>query len=324
MELSLKSSHRKGGRLYANIDRLCYFSYNSGDMKILILAAGSGTLRRLRALVDRVGVCLVDATVVISTIPDLFFCVDGNNTCIVDTVSGHDVSEFDLVVFRAVAENDNVYYEEALAVALYCQKHGTAFIDECLSGGYLRARKLATMMKLWAEDIFVPTTLFGSAHAMAKNIDKVGLPAILKATDATHGKDNYKIDSVDEIATIISSWPKKRFLLQNFIPNDGDYRILVVSEEFNIEHRRAAAGRHVNNESAGGTSTPVDTMEGLETALVTARKSARVLGLGVAGVDIIISPDGTPYVIEVNRAPQITSDKEAIAWANGLKGLLGG
>ncbi len=46
-------------------------------------------------------------------------------------------------------------------------------------------------------------------------------------------------------------------------------------------------------------------------AVDLARAAVRVLGLDVAGVDIVVGPDGGLSIIEVNPEPDITRDGDA-------------
>jgi len=290
--------------------------------KIIILVNGPKTLANLDNLIHALEE--KDASIEISTglISNVFFQINGDSTHVVESVSGQDISSFDLVVFRAVSRR---FAEEALAISIYCDYHHVKYIDSCVSQSIHKANKLASMMALWAKGIPVPPTMYGPVEQLAGAIKNIGFPAIFKATAATHGTFNYKITSVKEIGEITASEPDKQFLLQKFIENQGDYRILVVNGTgVNVEFRRGNGLTHVNNESAGGTSTLVRDLSGLGYTIDIARKSAKIIGLEVAGVDIIIDKDNNPFVIEVNRAPQLTSQQEFAAWADGILEIING
>jgi ribosomal protein S6--L-glutamate ligase len=71
--------------------------------------------------------------------------------------------------------------------------------------------------------------------------------------------------------------------------------------------RRAAPGEFRANLHRGGTAHDVKLTPGERS---TALKAARVLGLNVAGVDLLRGPDG-PAVIEVNSSPGLEGIERA-------------
>jgi endo-1,4-beta-xylanase len=80
-----------------------------------------------------------------------------------------------------------------------------------------------------------------------------------------------------------------KYILQNFIPNDGDYRILVLNNKPVMAIKRVAAeGSHLNNTSQGGTASRVALDAMPSEALDVAVRATRLAKLAVAGADIII------------------------------------
>lgn len=290
--------------------------------KILILTNGPNTLARLSDLIGALKERDGSIEVVTGIISNVFINIDGENTSVVESVSGLDMREFDLIIFRSVSKK---FAEAALAISIYCDRYNVPYIDSLVASSVHKAVKLASMMALWAKDVPVPHTMYGPTASLVENISTIGLPAIFKATAATHGDLNYKIKSADEISKIVDANPDDQFVLQNYIENDGDYRILVVNgTRANVEHRKGDGLTHLNNESAGGTSTPIEDVSKLGAAISVAKEAAKAIGLEVAGVDIIVDKDNQPFVIEVNRAPQLTSKQEFAAWAAGIAEILHG
>lgn len=290
--------------------------------KILILTNDPNKIARLSDLIEALKEQDDSIEVTTGIISDIFIKIDGENTRVIETGSGQDIRAFDLVVFRSVSKK---FAEAALAISIYCDHYSVPYIDSLVAHSAHKALKLTSMMALWSDGVPIPYTMYGSVRSLVENIDAIGLPAIFKATAATHGGRNYKITSADEICTIVEENPDDQFVLQNYIENEGDYRILVVNGmRVNVEHRKGDGLTHLNNESAGGTSTVIEDVSSLSSAISVARRAAISIGLEVAGVDIIIDKDNQPYVIEVNRAPQLTSKQEFAAWAAGIVEILHG
>jgi ribosomal protein S6--L-glutamate ligase len=103
------------------------------------------------------------------------------------------------------------------------------------------------------------------------------------------------------------------FLVQEFIREaDGaDLRCFVVGDQVVAAMRRQAPeGDFRANIHRGGSASAV-TLSALE--VETAVRAARVMGLGVAGVDLLRSARG-PLVLEVNSSPGL----EGIEGASGV------
>jgi ribosomal protein S6--L-glutamate ligase len=103
---------------------------------------------------------------------------------------------------------------------------------------------------------------------------------------------------------------EQNILIQKFIRESkgADIRALVVGRKVIAAMRRqAVAGEFRSNIHRGGTAKKMKlTSEYRKTALA----AARVLGLRVAGVDMIESKDG-PMVMEVNSSPGLEGIQKA-------------
>ena len=100
------------------------------------------------------------------------------------------------------------------------------------------------------------------------------------------------------------------FLVQEFIAEakGADLRCFVVGDRVVAAMRRQAPkGDFRSNLHRGGTAKAV---RASKAEIETAVRAARVLGLGVAGVDLIRSKRG-PLVLEVNSSPGLEGIEEA-------------
>lgn len=123
------------------------------------------------------------------------------------------------------------------------------------------------------------------------------------------GSDNWLIKSEQDLIDAMEAVPDGSFVLQQFIPNEFDYRILVFGGKprLAIKRSRVSDDTHVNNTSKGGEGRLIDLKDMDKLILDLAVKAAEAVGrLELGGVDIIIdSNTGKPYVLEVNKSPQI-------------------
>lgn len=259
----------------------------------------------------------------IAALNRLTYVLDGDNTRIYDAKQGFEVADFDAVVFRVVGQRR----DEAVAVAAFCRKKSIPYIDSYIP---LVGSKLGSAFVRWEHNLPTPKTIHGPVETMVNEIPTVGLPAVLKATNGKKGRDNYLINSADELRQYVLAPDAPQFILQNFVRNDGDYRFLVMNDSVRLViHRRASGTSHLNNTSQGGSASliPIETVS--EEVIKLARDAAALDGLQVSGVDLIQDLDtGEYYILEVNRAPQITTggfvDEKMAEYAKALQELVEG
>jgi ribosomal protein S6--L-glutamate ligase len=132
-------------------------------------------------------------------------------------------------------------------------------------------------------------------------------PFILKADNGKKGRNNYLVKDQAELDQILNDNLNIQFVAQEHIPNNGDFRALVLNDEISLViERKAAEGTHLSNTSQGGSANLFDAVNFSHQVRTDIIKSAQVEGLQVAGVDIMFdNRTGKHYFLEVNRAPQI-------------------
>ena len=166
--------------------------------------------------------------------------------------------------------------------------------------------KLRCHQLLAARGIDMPVTVFGDNPDDTDDLLAMlgDPPHVIKLTEGTQGrgvmlteKPSASRGVVDALRGLYAT-----FLLQEFIAEAGgaDIRCLVVGDEVVAAmRRRAPEGDFRANLHRGGSAEAVAVSP--EVAAVAVR-AARVLGLGVAGVDLIPSTRGA-LVLEVNASP---------------------
>lgn len=171
----------------------------------------------------------------------------------------------------------------------------------------LRARdKLSCLQLLSAQGVKVPKTVYANnqyfLRDMAEKLE--GFPKILKLISGTHGIGVIKLNDQKTMESMMEAFigVKQKALLQEFIAESSgvDIRAFVVNGEVIASMKRQAQeGEFRSNLHRGATAQVIElTEEERQTAL----KSVEIMGLKVAGVDMLRSNRG-PLVLEVNASP---------------------
>lgn len=269
--------------------------------------------------------------------------VSYNNVCFETetgkiSLRGKDVNDYDVLFFRTTGK----HWEEVDLIINSIKREGVAVVDPLVRFGKPSyACKAWQMLKLKEAGIDVPKSVYGSlwylyevmarndksgkrvfstgqAARQAQNQEKIlegeyqfSFPIILKGSGGDRGTRVYKADDLKQLEKLVrklrTSETKegKRYMIQEYIENDGDYRVLVLGEKVLGVMKRASANKKEfrNNYSAGGTVVVADLPEEIKQLAV---KAAKVCGLAVAGVDVAFRNFDMkkPVIWEVNKGPQ--------------------
>lgn len=183
------------------------------------------------------------------------------------------------------------------------------------ANGISNARdKLRATQILSRHDIGIPATAFVRNRADVRPaIERVGgAPVVIKLLEGTQGIGVILAPEVKVAEAIIETLQstQQNVLIQRFIAESRgrDIRALVVGDRVVAAMRRTAQGDEFrSNVHRGGTVARVDLDAAYEEAAV---RSAQIMGLRVAGVDMLESADG-PLVMEVNSSPGLQGIEEA-------------
>jgi ribosomal protein S6--L-glutamate ligase len=175
------------------------------------------------------------------------------------------------------------------------------------ANGISNARdKLRATQILSRHNIAMPATAFVRNRADVRPaIERVGgAPVVIKLLEGTQGIGVILAPQVKVAEAIIETLhsTNQNVLIQRFISESRgrDIRALVVGDRVVAAMRRSAIGDEFrSNVHRGGTVEAVDLPADYARVAV---RSAQIMGLRVAGVDMLESDDG-PLVMEVNSSP---------------------
>lgn len=184
--------------------------------------------------------------------------------------------------------------------------------------GVFRAKnKIRTMQMLDHFGIPVPKTLVVSEPELLEEAaSEFSFPVIVKTIFGTHGTGVFIAESLRSLASIVDYLTKREkgpVKLQEYIAeaNGKDIRVFVAGRKIVAAMERSAkSGEFRSNFHKGGT---VDTVALTDQEKKLAIRATQVLGLDIAGVDILRTNDG-PKCIEVNSNPGL----EGIGKATGI------
>lgn len=214
---------------------------------------------------------------------------------------GKKLPDFDAVIPRIGASI--TFY--GTAVLRQCEMMGMFTVNESVA--ISRARdKLRSLQLLSRKGIGLPIT--GFAHSPDDTQDLIhmmgGSPLVIKLLEGTQGMGVVLAETQKAAESVIDAFSglKVNILVQEFIKEaEGcDIRCFVVGGKVVATMKRQAkAGDFRSNLHRGGSGSVVKiTPEERSTAV----RAAQILGLNVAGVDILRSNHG-PCVLEVNSSP---------------------
>ena len=195
------------------------------------------------------------------------------------------------------------YY--GLAVLRQLEAMGVKALNS--SDAVARSRdKLLALQLLANKGIGMPIT--GFAHSPDDTQDLIGLvggaPLVVKLTEGNQGVGVVLCETQSAATSVIEAFRglDAYFLVQQFVKEAGgsDIRCFVVGGQVVAAmQRQAAPGEFRSNLHRGGHATNIQITR-LERS--TAIRAARLLGLNVAGVDLLRTAKG-PMVLEVNSSP---------------------
>jgi ribosomal protein S6--L-glutamate ligase len=225
---------------------------------------------------------------------------------------GKGIADYNAVIPRIGASV--TFY--GTAVLRQFEMMGTLVLNK--SDAILRARdKLRCMQLLAQQGIDLPATVFGdNPDDTTDLLAMLGKPPhVVKLVEGTQGTGVVLAEKLSASRSVIEAFRGlyANFLVQEFVreARGADIRCFVVGGKvLAAMKRQAKAGEFRSNLHRGGSAEGV-TLSAAE--VDAAVRSAAVMGLSVAGVDLLRARRG-PLVLEVNSSPGL----EGIEGATGV------
>lgn len=203
------------------------------------------------------------------------------------------------------------FYGTAVVRQFEMMKVFTAIESQAL----LRSRdKLRSLQILSRAGLGLPKTVFTNYSRNVKEIVQAagGAPVVVKLLEGTQGLGVVLAETDNAAESVIDAFNglKVRVIVQEFIAEakGADIRAFVVDGVVvGAMKRQAKKGEFRSNLHRGGTAEVIDLTEEEENA---ALKAARVMGLGICGVDMLKSNHG-PLILEVNSSPGLEGIEKA-------------
>ena len=214
---------------------------------------------------------------------------------------GKELTDVDAVIPRIGASI--TFYGTAVVRHFEMMKVFTAVESVALG----RSRdKLRSLQILSRAGLGMPKTAFTN---YSKNVSDVleqvgGAPVVIKLLEGTQGVGVVLAETRKAAESVLEAFNglKARVIVQQFIKEAGgaDIRAFVVDGVVvGAMKRQGKEGEFRSNLHRGGSASIIQLSEDEEAA---ALKAAKVLGLGIAGVDMLQSNSG-PMIMEVNSSP---------------------
>src|SRR5690606_16769020 len=224
---------------------------------------------------------------------------------------GKPLTDVDAVIPRIGASV--TFYGTSVVRQFEMMKVFTATESQAL----VRSRdKLRSLQILARAGLGLPKTAFTNYSKDVKSIIKNvgGAPLVIKLLEGTQGVGVVLAENNNAAESVLEAFNglKARVIVQEFIKEAGgaDIRAFVVDGVVvGAMKRQGKEGEFRSNLHRGGTASLYELTEDEENA---ALKAAKVLGLGIAGVDMLQSKKG-PLIMEVNSSPGL----EGIEGATG-------
>jgi ribosomal protein S6--L-glutamate ligase len=224
---------------------------------------------------------------------------------------GHNLENVDAVIPRIGASV--TFFGTAVVRQFEMMKVFTAVESQAL----VRSRdKLRSLQVLSRAGLGLPKTVFTN---YSKNVKEIiegvgGAPVVIKLLEGTQGLGVVLAETDNAAESVIEAFNglKVRVIVQEFIKEakGADIRAFVVDGVVvGAMKRQGKKGEFRSNLHRGGTAEIIKLSEDEENA---ALKAARVMGLGICGVDLLQSKSG-PLILEVNSSPGL----EGIETATG-------
>lgn len=242
-----------------------------------------------------------EATITAGTFKKLIITLDSAPSIRYD---GQDIESFDAVWLSSFWRTRALAY--AVKQYLDDRKVPSTWVEPASS-------KLSDQMTFCLAGLPMPKTFFCSSHDANTFIDELeeycGYPCVIKDNKGSRGAQSILVYSREEFLLAWKDLPKHKYYhIQEFIPNDFDWGIMVVNGQVvSGEKSYHSPEDFRNNACNGAEETFINVNDIPNNIKKLAIQASSSLGLSWSRADILINKNtGEGFLLEVNRSPGIT------------------
>ncbi len=223
-------------------------------------------------------------------------------------VNGKDLFSYDIIHLFTVQKHRALWYAAAAAAA----EQGTVILDANCIATPMHEQSVSYQLARQSELglPFPATTITSSWRQAIKTLRASKWPIVVKTLNSRKGRGVTLVRHWFDF--IKFSWAQRHqssFAFRQFIKADGDYRITVIGGVAqSAVLRRGQKGEWRNNLSLGGSGEAIP-LTNIPEVIEIAEQAAVAFDFDLAGVDIIVAKTGEPYILEINRTPQLTGSE---------------
>lgn len=240
---------------------------------------------------------------------DLYFDIKSGKVKI--KIKNTDITNFDLVFVRRAGK----YVRFMGAISKYLDYKKIKFVDPAFREIGMSMDKASSTLRLAIKRIAVPHTIFCFREGVLININRIvktlGFPIIAKAILSQRNQNIYILKTEKDFRDLLKR-SNKEFIFQQFIDIEKEYRFLILGEKVCVleqKFKRNYENLKVEYQDVTGPSIFLKLDCATQNANKIALRSAKILGLDIAGVDLAIEKETNKnYIIEVNKGPGIEPD----------------
>ena len=244
-------------------------------------------------------------------IADLLFEMTDSSIRI--SCKGKDLREYDFVWLQSPWAMIDVIYSISIYLDYNNIPHTHVNVAES---------KLSDFSLFSIHNISIPKTFFCSNKNFSEKCLYIGenlnYPVVIKDVKGSLGAKIFLAKNMEDFVSIVCTLDlKDKFICQEFIPNDFDFRIIVGHDKvLSGEKRIRQEELFRNNVFLGAKEEFLDITDIPEDVKELSLAAAKLLKLEWAGVDVVKSKEtGKSYILEINRRPQLTAGTSEITAA---------
>ena len=185
----------------------------------------------------------------------------------------------------------------------FLHQHDAAFMDPGNRSHTQSDGKIAQLLRLTTQGIPFPESFLCRPYSFEMHrdfiIDKIKLPCVVKRTGA-RGEAVWFVKTEEELIQKMQEAPFEVHILQRYIPNEHDMRVIVFEDKVVGAMKRTSADGFANTSYDAKLEISDITKEEKTLAIDVCKK----MGVDFGGVDLVRSEEGL-MIWEVNKVPQL-------------------